>query len=219
MVRNLLLLTIGLLLTLGSARASIYTYDFTIAFNFGPEAGAVGTGQVTYDTSLVRQYGPGGFILTAPNGLGMLSLNIDVLGTTLTLADAIGTPQQPVLYLNSLLAPHSLWGAWGSTTTTDAPAFLFGGGGPGSIALSYETATHSVSTSGPNDLGEVGWEDTPGPGNVQSTALITYTPVAVPEPSSSVLCLAALGLFSSIPAFFRRAETRNTGSLRRNEHP
>lgn len=190
-IRLFLPFALGYFLAAGQASCSTYTFPFTITFISGPETGETGTGLVSYDTSLIAHVPEGGFIYAAPNELGLLSLQINVLGIRLSLSDFIDAPRQPVLYLDDSLAPQGLWGAWGSTTATDAPAILLSGSGNASVSFFFESATHSIEVNGPNELGEVGWGQRPGPGNQQSNAVIVYGP----EPSPRSCCVFALMLF------------------------
>ncbi len=174
-----------LLATLSSARASIVTYDITILFMFGPEAGAQGTGQVRYDTSLVQR--TSGFTFVAPGGLGLLTLEMEVLGQVLTLANAVNRPNMPILYLDAVsLEPGSflLWGAWGNTTTLDGPGFLF------DRSIEYSTFAHSYYARREAD-GHSAVGTMPGPGSQTTGGIVMFAP-AIPEPPTLALCVLAM---------------------------
>jgi hypothetical protein len=172
-----------------SANAAVVSYDISIVFNFGPQAGATGTGQVVYDTAQVQRVGA--FTFVAPGGLGLLSLQMNVLGLNLNLANAVNAPIMPTLYLDdATLAPGSflLWGAWGNASAVDGPGIQF------ARSVQYSTFVHSYFArrdgTGGSTVGT-----TPGPGDQNSDGSVFFTQSA-PEPWTVGLCASALVLIA-----------------------
>lgn len=120
------LLLMGLLCAVFSLTISADTisdYAISISLNSGPLAGQTGSGTMAIDKALA-QTGRGFTFVVA--GEGLLSLQMTLLGTTLVSTDAVNYPVLPLIFLDSTtLAPIGIWSAWGSTTDSSAPTFIF----------------------------------------------------------------------------------------------
>ena len=157
------------------AAGSVVNYNFAIVFTAGPLTGSTGSGALSFDTSMVQHQGPFNFV--APGGLGLLSLSFTAVSQTLNMTGAVNYPTMPTLYLDSSNAPTSLWGEWGSTTTTDAPAYSFGG----VFGITYDTLADSL-TSNRFSSGSSGGSFVEGIGDQESTGTLTFSP----EPAAAI---------------------------------
>jgi len=177
------------LMVVSCASATVINYNIGIVFNFGPLNGQTGSGSLSLDDSLV-QHGTS-FDFVAPNGLGLLALQIAAVGQTLDMTTSVSYPLMPTLYVDANNVPTFLWAGWGSTTSTNDVGYILGGN------LEYDTSANSLQVSRFN-AGNAFETWHYGPNNQLSSAELTFT--QTPEPGSGLL----MSLAAAATLAFRR---------------